>query len=126
MALHDESKNDILVFPPEWKLVRGLAEDLISGEGFRSVHNVDATWGDRFTVLKLRHGLDINNICNAVKGLPADMYVNGVHGEQLLPEEEDLGDEELEVYGIDWQGLQEDRLYESQAQNNPTSKESSS
>ncbi|KAJ7846578.1 hypothetical protein B0H14DRAFT_3086265 [Mycena olivaceomarginata] len=34
-----------------------------------------------------------------------DMYVNGVHSDQLPPKEENLNEEELEVYGIDWQGL---------------------
>jgi hypothetical protein len=30
-----------------------------------------------------------------------DMYVNGVRGDRLPPEEENLNEEELEVYGID-------------------------
>ncbi|KAJ7803377.1 hypothetical protein B0H14DRAFT_2613395 [Mycena olivaceomarginata] len=41
---------------------------------------------------------------------------------QLLPEEENLIEEELEVYGIDWQGLRDDGVLQSQAQNNPRSK----
>ncbi|KAJ7303558.1 hypothetical protein DFH08DRAFT_918786 [Mycena albidolilacea] len=55
-----------------------------------------------------------------------DMFVNGVHGDQLPPEEENLIDEELEVYGIDWQGLRDDGVLQSQARNNPRSEGSSS
>ncbi|KAJ7877930.1 hypothetical protein B0H14DRAFT_3083044 [Mycena olivaceomarginata] len=55
-----------------------------------------------------------------------DMFVNGVRGDQLPPEEENLIDEELEVYGIDWQGLRDDGVLQSQAQNNPRSEGSSS
>jgi hypothetical protein len=46
--------------------------------------------------------------------------------DQLLPEEENLIEEELEVYGIDWQGLRDDGVLQSQAQNNPRSEGSSS
>ncbi|KAJ7613058.1 hypothetical protein FB45DRAFT_981820 [Roridomyces roridus] len=55
-----------------------------------------------------------------------DMYANGVRGDRLPPEEEDLAIEELEVYGIDWQGLREDGVLHSQAQNNSVSEGSSS
>ena len=55
-----------------------------------------------------------------------DMFVNGVRGDQLRPDEEDLDEEELEVYGIDWRGLREDGVLHSQAQNNPTTEGSSS
>ncbi|KAJ7318081.1 hypothetical protein DFH08DRAFT_917574 [Mycena albidolilacea] len=55
-----------------------------------------------------------------------DMFVNGVRGDQLPPEEENLIDEELEVYGIDWQGLRDDGVLQSQARNNPRSEGSSS
>ncbi|KAJ6450642.1 hypothetical protein C8R45DRAFT_1057192 [Mycena sanguinolenta] len=144
--------------------------------GLLSVHNVrierlwvdvtaqvGATWADHFTILEIRHGLDINNVAhiwllhflflgtinsqlaffagawnqhriqihNSANRSPTDMFVfdmfvNGVRGEQLPPDEEGLGDEELEVYGIDWRGLQEDGVLHSQAQNNPTSEGSSS
>ncbi|KAJ7204244.1 hypothetical protein B0H12DRAFT_1035338 [Mycena haematopus] len=47
-----------------------------------------------------------------------DMFVTGVRGDQLPPEEEGLGEEELEVYGIDWQGLRDDSILQSQARNN--------
>ncbi|KAF7343958.1 hypothetical protein MVEN_01685000 [Mycena venus] len=133
-----------------------------------SVHNVrierlwvditaqlGATWAERFTVLELRHGLDINNIshiwllhflflatinsqlaffaqswnqhriqirhgpnCSPADMFVFDMLVNGVRGNQL-PEEE-LSEEELEVYGIDWSGLRDDDLLASQRANNPT------
>ncbi|KAJ7847590.1 hypothetical protein B0H14DRAFT_2769714 [Mycena olivaceomarginata] len=132
----------------------------------RSVHNVrieclwvditaqlGATWAERFTVLELCHGLDINNISHiwllhflflatinsqlaffaqswnqhriqiqhGPNRSPADMFVfdmlvNGVRGNQL-PEEE-LIEEELEVYGIDWSGLRDDDLLTSQRANN--------
>ncbi|KAF8169970.1 hypothetical protein K438DRAFT_2061381 [Mycena galopus ATCC 62051] len=55
-----------------------------------------------------------------------DMYVNGVHGDQLPQEEEDLGKDKLEVYGIDWQGLCNNNILHSQAQNNSTTEGSSS
>lgn len=45
-----------------------------------------------------------------------DMIVHGVRGNQL-PEDE-LSAEELEVYGVDWEGLQDDRLLRSQRANN--------
>ncbi|KAF8145629.1 hypothetical protein K438DRAFT_2028647 [Mycena galopus ATCC 62051] len=55
-----------------------------------------------------------------------DMYVNGVRGDQLPQEEEDLGKDKLEVYGINWQGLRDDNILHSQAQNNSTTEGSSS
>jgi hypothetical protein len=48
-----------------------------------------------------------------------DMLVHGVRGDQLP--EEDLSEEELEVYGVDWEGLHDERLLHSQRENNPTS-----
>ncbi|KAJ7847203.1 hypothetical protein B0H13DRAFT_2238799 [Mycena leptocephala] len=135
----------------------------------RSIHNVriehlnlwvditaqlGATWAERFTILELRHALDINNISHIwlpysaswlllIASLPSlprvgtniasrfgmapnrppadmfvfDMLVNGVQGNQLL-DEELLGEEELEVYGIEWLGLQDDDLLASQRANN--------
>ncbi|KAJ7026560.1 hypothetical protein C8F04DRAFT_966270 [Mycena alexandri] len=124
---------------------------------------VGAAWADRFVLLELRHGLDINNtahiwllhilflgtinsqlaffaeawnqhriqIRNGPNRSPTDMfvfdmYVNGVRGNQLPVEEEGLGDDELEVYGIDWQGLRDDSILDSQRQNNPRTEGSSS
>lgn len=46
-----------------------------------------------------------------------DMYVHGVRGDQL-PQEDSLDDEELEVFGVDWQALRDDRLLASQQSNN--------
>jgi hypothetical protein len=45
-----------------------------------------------------------------------DMYVHGVRGDQLP--EAVLTDEELEVYGVDWEGLQDEQLLRSQRANN--------
>ncbi|KAJ7254002.1 hypothetical protein B0H12DRAFT_1202352 [Mycena haematopus] len=146
------------------------------GQHVLSVHNVrierlwvdvtaqvGAAWADHFTLLEIRHGLDINNIShiwllqllflgtinsqlaffaeswnqhriqirNSPNRSPADMFVfdmfvNGVRGEQLPPEEEGLNDEELEAYGIDWRELRDDGILRSQAQNNPMSEDASS
>lgn len=48
-----------------------------------------------------------------------DMLVHSVRGDQLP--DEDLTEEELEVYGVDWEGLQDEQLLHSQRGNNPTS-----
>ena len=53
---------------------------------------------------------------------PADLFgfnilVHGIRG-TLLPDE--LSEEELEVYGVDWEGLQDDQLLHSQRINNGT------
>jgi len=47
-----------------------------------------------------------------------DMFVHGVRGDQL-PDEQ-LNDEELEVYGVDWEGLHDETLLQSQRRNNTT------
>ena len=47
-----------------------------------------------------------------------DMLVHGVRSDQLP--EEDLTEEELKVYGVDWEGLGDERLLHSQRVNNPT------
>ncbi|KAJ7473885.1 hypothetical protein B0H11DRAFT_2429821 [Mycena galericulata] len=98
---------------------------------------VGATWAERFTVFEIRHGLDINNPARVfaqswnqhriqIRGGPNrspadmfyfDMHINGVRGNQL-PEDQ-ISDEELEVFGIDWAGLRDDTLLQSQRQNNP-------
>ncbi|KAF8179313.1 hypothetical protein K438DRAFT_1977376 [Mycena galopus ATCC 62051] len=46
-----------------------------------------------------------------------DMLVNGVRGNQLPNDE--ISEEELEVYRIDWEGLRDEVLLESQRLNNP-------
>ncbi|KAJ3513257.1 hypothetical protein NLJ89_g3052 [Agrocybe chaxingu] len=131
----------------------------------RSVHNVrierlwvDVTaqigslWANFFTILELRHGLDINNanhiwllhhlflplinidltffaeawnehpiqIRDGPNRSPMDLFgfdmaVHGVRGDPL---DEMMSREELEVYGIDWEGLRNDRLLESRQVNN--------
>jgi hypothetical protein len=48
-----------------------------------------------------------------------DMLVHGVRGNQLP--DKDLSDEELEVYGVDWEGLHDEQLLRSHRGNNPTS-----
>ncbi|KAJ6461309.1 hypothetical protein C8R45DRAFT_842160 [Mycena sanguinolenta] len=70
-----------------------------------------------------QHQIQIRNSANRS---PTDMFVNGVRGDQLPPDKENLDEDELEVYGIDWRGLREDGVLHSQAQNNPTSEGSSS
>jgi hypothetical protein len=47
-----------------------------------------------------------------------DMLVHGLHGSHLPGQnEENMTDEELEVYGVDWEALQNDRILESVRQN---------
>ena len=53
-----------------------------------------------------------------------DMLVHGIRGDQL-PNEEELSTEELEVYGVDWEGLRDDELLRAQRQNNPVNEEGS-
>ncbi|KAJ7049165.1 hypothetical protein C8F01DRAFT_1213361 [Mycena amicta] len=48
-----------------------------------------------------------------------DMFVNGVRG-TLPPAEENLTQQELEVHGIDWEGLRDEDIVESQQNNNPS------
>ncbi|KAJ7886338.1 hypothetical protein B0H13DRAFT_1627987 [Mycena leptocephala] len=132
----------------------------------QSVHNVrierlwadvtaqiGATWADFFTLLEVRHGLDINNPCHIwllhylflnqinqqlrffmeswnqhqirIHGGPNrspadmfgfDMHVNGVRGTDPTP----MSNDELEVFGVDWEALHDDTLLESRQDNNPT------
>lgn len=46
-----------------------------------------------------------------------DMFVHGVRGDQLPLDV--LSEEELEVYGVDWEGLRDERLLQSRGTNNP-------
>jgi hypothetical protein len=49
-----------------------------------------------------------------------DMYVHGVRGfTDRLPAEDQIDDAELEVYGVDWEALQDEHLLETRAANNP-------
>ncbi|KAF8129107.1 hypothetical protein K438DRAFT_1912179 [Mycena galopus ATCC 62051] len=81
-----------------------------------------------FAELWNQHRIQIRNVANRCPTdmFVFDMYVNGVHGDQLPQEEEDLGEDKLEVYGIDWQGLCNNNILHSQAQNNSTTEGSSS
>ncbi|KAF8209639.1 hypothetical protein K438DRAFT_1753981 [Mycena galopus ATCC 62051] len=81
-----------------------------------------------FAELWNRHHIQIRNGANRspTEMFVCDMYVNGVRGDQLPQEEEDLGKDKLEVYGINWQGLRDDNILHSQAQNNSTTEGSSS
>ncbi|KAJ7831316.1 hypothetical protein B0H14DRAFT_2365243 [Mycena olivaceomarginata] len=116
---------------------------------------VGATWANHFTRLELWYGLDINNIthiwlfhfhflgtinsqceswnqhhiqiCNSLTAHQLTcLSLICLCRDQLLPEEENLIEEELEVYRINWQGLRDDGVLQSQAQNNPRSEGSSS
>jgi hypothetical protein len=65
-----------------------------------------------------QHRIQIQNGPNRS---PADMFgfdmlVCGVRGNQLPVEE--LNEEELEIYGVDWEGLHDERLLQSQRDNN--------
>lgn len=53
-----------------------------------------------------------------------DMMVHGIRGHQLPPD--DLSEEELEVDGVDWEGLYDERLLQSQRGNNLVGEGSSS
>lgn len=53
-----------------------------------------------------------------------DMLVHGIRGDQLP--EDDLTEEELEVYGVDWDGLHDEQLLNSQRANNLLSEGSDS
>ena len=132
---------------------------------FRSIHNVrierlwvdvtaqvGATWANLFTILELRHGLNINSsnhiwllhflflptinqdltffaeswnyhrlqIRDGPNRSPIDMFnfdmlVHGVRGSELT---DMMSFEELEVYGIDWEGIRDEDLLHSQQLNN--------
>ena len=47
-----------------------------------------------------------------------DMLVHGVRGNMLPQAEEDMDQEELEVFGIDWEALRDENILESQQDNN--------
>ncbi len=54
------------------------------------------------------------------------MLVHGVRGSRLPTPEEELTDEELEVYGVDWEGLDEAQLLLSLRQGAPSNEASTS
>lgn len=55
-----------------------------------------------------------------------DMLVHGIRGSRLPTPEEELTDEELEVYGVDWEGLDEAQLLLSLRQGAPSNEASTS
>lgn len=55
-----------------------------------------------------------------------DMMVHGVRGDQLSDHEDVIGEEELEVYGIDWEGLQDETILHSRHSNNSADEDSGS
>ncbi|KAJ7026741.1 hypothetical protein C8F04DRAFT_1238490 [Mycena alexandri] len=70
-----------------------------------------------FTQSWNEHQIQIRNGPNRS---PADMFyfdtlVHGAHGHALAA---DLSEEELEVYGVNWEGLHDDTLLQSQRENN--------
>ncbi|KAF8179965.1 hypothetical protein K438DRAFT_1603384 [Mycena galopus ATCC 62051] len=145
----------------------------------RSVHNVrierlwgdvtaqiGATWADLFTLLELRYGLDINNVCHiwllhylflhqineqlrffmevwnqhtismrrgtGPNRSPADMFgfdmiAHGVRGSHLpVADLEPMSEEDLEVFGVDWEALHDDHVLESREENNDVNEGSTS
>ena len=66
------------------------------------------------------HTIQIRNARNRTPSdmFVFDMFVCGVRGDRLPPEEENLTQENLESYGIDWQALREDDILHSQRLNN--------
>ncbi|KAJ7574991.1 hypothetical protein C8J56DRAFT_1007785 [Mycena floridula] len=117
---------------------------------------VGGVWAEHFHMLKTTFVLDINNqnhiwllqhiflqtinqqlqffaeswndhsiqVCGGASRTPADIFtmlVHGIHGAEL-----ELTEEELEVFGIDWDSLNDDSVRQSQLQNNPQSEEASS
>ncbi|KAF9509588.1 hypothetical protein BS47DRAFT_1272454, partial [Hydnum rufescens UP504] len=115
-----------------------------------------AKWHEFFTLLEFSHGLDVNScnhiwllhylflpeINQEVDGFvhlwnshklhirhgtnrsPIDMFgfdmlVHGLHGDVLSPEE-------LEVYGVDWEGLRDTSLHDHQIRNNHANEGASS
>lgn len=54
-----------------------------------------------------------------------DMFVHGVRGDQLPPEDA-VAEEELEVFGVDWEGLHDDQLLASLRANNPVNEQATS
>jgi hypothetical protein len=76
-----------------------------------------------FTQAWNQHQIQIHNGPNRS---PADMFgfdmlVHGVRGSQLpAPADVPLSNEEMEVFGVDWEGLCDENLLQSRVANNPT------
>ncbi|KAJ7714928.1 hypothetical protein B0H16DRAFT_1667180 [Mycena metata] len=105
---------------------------------FRSIHNVrierlwvdvtahvGATWSKNFTMLELHHRLDINNVNHIWVlhhlFLPTINHQLTFFAHSSCQHEHalaaDLSEEQLEVYGVDWEGLHNDTLLHSQREN---------
>ena len=54
-----------------------------------------------------------------------DMLVYGARGDQL-PHEPNMDDEEMEVFGIDWEALRDENVLSSQRENNDQQEEAES
>jgi hypothetical protein len=54
------------------------------------------------------------------------MFVKGVRGNQLPVEEEGLGEDELEAYGVDWQEFRTENVVHHHRSNNPHTEGASS
>ncbi|KAJ7585510.1 hypothetical protein C8J56DRAFT_1004806 [Mycena floridula] len=132
-------------------LVQTLQSHFQSAGVQMSVHNVcikrlwaDVTnqvghiWSDLFYLLELRHGLDINNhnhiwllqhlflpTINNYLSLFTKGWNNHTISIVQAPKLH-LTDEELEVYGLDWDALGDTNIRDSQAANNPQSEDSTS
>jgi hypothetical protein len=55
-----------------------------------------------------------------------DMYIHGVRGFANASPLDHVDDAELEVYGVDWEALQDDRILETRSTNNPPNEGSTS
>lgn len=123
---------------------------------------IGATWADLFTILEVRHGLNINNVYHIwllhylflrqindqlrffMEGWnqhqlrirdgpnrsPADLFgfdmlVHGVRGTDPTVEQP-MSEEEMEVFGVDWEALHDDSVLDSRQDNNPPNEGSSS
>ncbi|KAJ7436552.1 hypothetical protein FB451DRAFT_1061692 [Mycena latifolia] len=94
------------------------------------INNVNHTWllhyiflptiNDQLTFFAQAWNQHRIQIRNGPNRSPADMFgfdtlVHGAHGHALV---DDMPEEELEVYGVDWEGLQDDAILQSQRSNN--------
>ncbi|KAJ7914589.1 hypothetical protein B0H13DRAFT_1872840 [Mycena leptocephala] len=54
------------------------------------------------------------------------MHAHGVLGSQTQTDAAAMSEEEMEVFGVDWEALRDDNLMDSREENNPINKESTS
>jgi hypothetical protein len=64
--------------------------------------------------------------CSPADMFGFDMIVHGIRGSQLPATAAPMSEEELEVFGVDWEGLQDDTILQSRESNNPTDEDSGS